>query len=164
MESDVPLLPQLMADWRRIGGGIKDSRLEAHLERALPDFLTEDWPSAAIRIGETPTIVALAGFALVEITVAEQPSAVHVATRPIVSERATLALTETMPPPGTFRLRRWRFDLGNGVEREWETRQRLVGGFQDELAASREEQLARMLAAAIGWTVPARVEQDGGPG
>jgi hypothetical protein len=155
----------LLTEWRKLVGTVAPSQnVEGHLWRALMTLLPDSGIAACITVGDVPVIVAVDGTTLLEVSVAleESPASVHVQTRGIDPRKASVSLSETVedgnahhPISQSTRVRSWTFELAEGAtKREWSTRQVVVGGFENDRAVSREERVARHLAAACGWTMP----------
>lgn len=133
--------------------------LSAHLWRALMSLMPEPCVAGAVVLDGTPTIIGVAGSSLLEATVDER--SVRVRHRIADSTRGNVALTETLvwtrPHPAVValkRIRTWTFDLGDGGSAwSWETDQIVQGGFRGDQGISPNEQLARHVAAALGWRI-----------
>jgi hypothetical protein len=156
---------QILGEWRELHDGEQaPHELEAHFWRAIAAALPDGCVAAAILLDGTPTVVAILGATVVEMSASLSPAVVLTRCRAIDRTRANCLLTETLEDvgghpvvSGTARQREWVFDLADGqAPLRWSTRQVLAGGFGNERAVKPTERLARHMASALGWEMPTK--------
>jgi hypothetical protein len=156
---------QISGEWRELhDGGQAPHEIEAHFWRAIAVALPDGCVAAAILLDGTPTVVAILGPTVLEMSASLSPPVVSARCRAINRTQANCLLTETLEDVGghptvrgTARKREWVFDLADGeTPLRWSTRQVLAGGFGDERVVKPPERLARYMASALGWEMPTK--------
>lgn len=131
----------------------------AHLEEALCSLLPEgDVPWSVASVEGVPSVLAVAGRSLFTLSVRRgersgaAPAEVQCRHVTVAPERTIVTVAESSE--SRARRRRWTFAFAGQAPLEIETTESVRGHFTRESAPSRDERLARALAAAAGWETP----------